>query len=342
MFILLYLGITNAYTHHLLEFSIALLGTTLIMMLGLILINNRIVANLTYILCTVSNILILNIYGGLAIQYLLLSIVILFGLNQMKCKVIRSKECIEKEKKKFESRSKEIELFAQVMTHDIKMPLQTIASICRLLRKDIAKGKINTTHHSMMKHVVASVEMAQDLVNSLTQKFEEDYAEGSVKKLNLQTLIQETAATLKYQIKKTNTELITDNLGEVMGDERALKTVFYNLINNAIKYQPKDASHPIISISHTVQDQMHVIHVKDNGIGINEGLVSTIFEPFKKLHSKSKYSGSGLGLFLCKSIVEKHRGTISATSQLGLGTDISIMLPQMHQSGSNWSLNQST
>jgi len=343
IFTLFYNVIYYAGYTGLLDISITLLTLTMILFLSIFFINSKVMINLLFLICIICNTYLLHDSTLVVIiQYIAISIVFFMYLSFTRSLVMNTQRNIKNEKHSVETRSKEIELFSQIMTHDIKAPLRNIASICRLLRRDIAKGNINSTHHTMISHVVTSVKMAQELVDSLMEKYKQDFSENMVNKICLNKLIQQTVETLEYQINNTNTQLITDNLGEIIGDERALKTLFINLISNAIKYQPKDSSQqPLISISHSRSHTMHFINVRDNGIGIEESDVNNIFEPFKRLHNKSEYMGSGLGLFLCKSIVEKHRGTISATSIEGLGTNISICLPRFINDGHNGPLMKS-
>jgi signal transduction histidine kinase len=112
----------------------------------------------------------------------------------------------------------------------------------------------------------------------------------------------------------------------IEADENQLNQLFSNLISNAIKYQPSD-NIPEIIISHSLKDDNIEITIQDNGIGIDLQYKELIFQPFQRLHGKGEYEGSGIGLAICKKIVDRHKGTIDIESETGKGSKFIIQLP---------------
>lgn len=147
--------------------------------------------------------------------------------------------------------------------------------------------------------------------------------------IDLLKIIDVQLFKLKYQKLNKNTHIEFKNLGFVYGNKYSLASLFSNLISNALKFQPKTEGHkPVIKITQVDSKNEHLITVEDNGIGIKQSNLSSIFMPFKRLHNQSSYKGIGLGLSICKSIVEDHKGTLKVNSKLNKGTIFEISLPK--------------
>jgi len=135
-----------------------------------------------------------------------------------------------------------------------------------------------------------------------------------------------TLNILRLSIEETHAEITYDSLPSVAtGNESQLIQVFQNLIGNALKFRRDDP--PKIHIGVREEEQQWVFSVTDNGIGIEEQFLERIFIIFQRLHSKAKYPGTGIGLAICKRVVENHRGKIWAESALNIGTTIYFTLP---------------
>ena len=117
-----------------------------------------------------------------------------------------------------------------------------------------------------------------------------------------------------------------DSLPVVMGNDVQLLQLFQNLISNALKYAHPERC-PIIQITINIKGDTYLFEIQDNGIGISSEFTHRIFEPFQKAH-QGEYAGNGIGLATCKKIVDLHNGTISARSEVGVGTTFSIILPK--------------
>ncbi|MCI5084048.1 MAG: ATP-binding protein, partial [Saprospiraceae bacterium] len=133
--------------------------------------------------------------------------------------------------------------------------------------------------------------------------------EKKIEKLNLGEVIKEVLFKFDAQIKDKNaTVFIPENMPRIDGNRRQLSSLFQNLIENGLKYN--DSEKPNIQINWERQEDAHLIRIKDNGIGIKPEHQKKVFEMFKRLHDRSKYKGSGVGLAICKKIVEEHQGEI--------------------------------
>lgn len=160
-----------------------------------------------------------------------------------------------------------------------------------------------------------------------------EYSKANSQKLKLQRhdinkLLDEVLFDLDYDIKAKKAVIITENLPQqIMIDPIKVKQVFQNLISNALKFVPKDIA-PHIKINYTEHDDAHLITFNDNGIGIENKYKELIFEPFNSLNSKSLYDGTGIGLSICKKIIEHHGGRIWVDSSLGKGASFHISMPK--------------
>ena len=149
----------------------------------------------------------------------------------------------------------------------------------------------------------------------------------SFETINLQERVKEICEELSHIVLSAKGKINFSNLPEIEGNKVQIDQLFINLITNSLKYKQEDKT-PIINIYLASNESgFYEIHIEDNGIGIEEKYVDKIFEPFQRLHSKSEYKGTGLGLTICKKIVDRHKGNISIKSNIGKGTTFIIKLP---------------
>jgi signal transduction histidine kinase len=145
------------------------------------------------------------------------------------------------------------------------------------------------------------------------------------------------------EVKQKNAQIEVDNLYTIQGNPGLIRPLFYNLINNALKYSKKDVS-PVIKIrselsmavngrnaNQEATNRYCRIYIEDNGIGFDQKYAEEIFGMFKRLHRHAEFEGTGIGLALCKKIVEQHNGYISARSKINEGSTFIISLPLLHQ-----------
>jgi light-regulated signal transduction histidine kinase (bacteriophytochrome) len=139
-------------------------------------------------------------------------------------------------------------------------------------------------------------------------------------------LLKDVINTLDQQISESNAQIHIKDLPNIYGYNIQIFQLFMNLINNALKY--RSDKQPLIDIFAKETDAGMEFHVKDNGIGIEDAYLQSIFGFSKRLHSSNEYEGSGIGLSSCRKIVENHNGTIGVTSQKGVGSDFYFTLPR--------------
>jgi light-regulated signal transduction histidine kinase (bacteriophytochrome) len=144
--------------------------------------------------------------------------------------------------------------------------------------------------------------------------------------VNLDDIVQDAAGDLEGAMKKIGARAEIGPLATVNGDPHQLRQLFQNLIENAVKYH-RSGTTPCIRISGEVSDGLCHISITDNGIGFDEKYLGKIFQPFQRLHGKDEYSGTGIGLAICRKIADRHGGMITAGSNPCKGSTFIVTLP---------------
>jgi PAS domain S-box-containing protein len=211
----------------------------------------------------------------------------------------------------------ELERFAYVASHDLQEPLRMITSFLQLFRKRY-EGRIDETADQYIHFAVDGAERMKTLIMDLLE-----YSRvGSNAEVFQEINISELLVALKDVFYKTCEEIgATIHIGEmpvVKANKTQLFQLFQNLVSNALKYHGDQV--PEISIHYEENDNEYIFEVKDNGIGIDPSFHEKIFVIFQRLHSRTEYSGTGIGLAICKKIVERHGGKIWVSSELGKGS----------------------
>ncbi|MBN2103623.1 substrate-binding domain-containing protein [bacterium] len=206
--------------------------------------------------------------------------------------------------------NKELEQFAYIASHDLQEPLRAISSYAQLLEKKLKNNRnndINTFLYYLMEGAQRMQTMIQDLLLYSRVSRRTTFQINA----NLNSLIDKVIKNLSFTIKEKNASIRINTLPEIKCDPVKMERLFQNLINNALKYCNKK---PEVVISAKQKEAEWEFSIEDNGIGINQEYINEIFGIFKRLHSKDEFKGTGIGLSICKKIVEQHGGEIWAES----------------------------
>ena len=213
--------------------------------------------------------------------------------------------------------NEELERFAYVASHDLQGPLRTIASYLQLLEMRY-KPKLDTEALEFIDFSVKGAKHMQQLILDLLNYSKISSVPKPFVKTNLNEVVHMVLNGLNSSIKSTKAEIVVDKLPEVMADANQLFQLFQNLIDNALKFIKSEQ--PKITISVIERADEWEISVSDNGIGIKEEYKEKIFQIFQRLHSTAEYPGTGVGLAICKKIVQLHGGRIWFSSTPDKGT----------------------
>jgi len=219
----------------------------------------------------------------------------------------------------------ELERFAFIATHDLQEPLRLICSFFTLLKQQCFND-LNEEAQKYIEIIESSALRMHALILDLL-----DYARVSSEPQNDETI--DASQCLKYAlemlqivIQQTGAKITSDTLPVLKGSSVHFATLLQNLLGNAMKYQLKN-THPVIHIGVIKKADEWLFTVKDNGIGMKQDYLEQIFEPFKRLHNKDEYFGTGMGLAICKKIVSKMGGKIWAESTSGNGSTFYFSIP---------------
>ncbi|THU41393.1 PAS domain S-box protein [Niastella caeni] len=222
-----------------------------------------------------------------------------------------------------ESKNKELAQFAYVASHDLQEPLRTTSSFVELLRKQY-HGKIDDNANRYIDYVIQASDRMKTLIKDLL-----DYSrigrEKKIEPVDCNVAFSEVIADLAKVIKENKAEITAGDLPVINAFPTELKLLFQNLISNSIKFQ-KPGIAPHIEISTVRENGYWHFQFRDNGIGIEKQYQERIFIIFQRLHNRSVYEGSGIGLAHCKKIVELHGGTIWVQSEAGKGSTFHFTL----------------
>lgn len=232
---------------------------------------------------------------------------------------------LEMQRKELERQNKELEQFAYVASHDLQEPLRTTSSFVDLFQQQY-KGKLDEKADKYLSYIVQAAGRMRVLITDLLE-YSRIGAKKQLQQVDCNTLMHEVLTDLGQAIKEANAEIIASDLPTIIGYPTEIKLLFQNLIFNSIKFRRKNVT-PRIWIQATRKGHAWQFAFSDNGIGIAKEHNERIFIIFQRLHTRSEYSGSGIGLSHCKKIVELHKGRIWLDSEPGKGSTFYFTIPQ--------------
>ena len=218
-----------------------------------------------------------------------------------------------------------LEQFAYVASHDLQEPLRTMSLYAQLLAKDYA-GKFAAEADQYLQFLVSASTRMTDLIRDLLAYARFTTEEQRPCSIALDEDLEAAITHLEQAIQESGAAVTHDPLPTLAVDRGQMVRLFQNLIGNAVKYR-KPGQAPEVHISAEQKQTEWVISIRDNGIGFDPKYAKTIFEPFKRLHTAENYAGTGVGLTICRRIVQAQGGRIWAESQPDQGTTISFTLP---------------
>jgi len=222
--------------------------------------------------------------------------------------------------------NEDLEQFAYVASHDLQEPLRMVAAYTQLLAERY-QGKLDANADKYIHYAVDGALRMQTLVQDLLT-FSRVGRNGKDRQpVDMNGVVQLALTNLQAVIRETNANVAYHGLPVVVADRTQMLQLFQNLIGNALKFRRSDA--PRVSITAERNEREWTFSVTDNGIGIAPEHAETVFVIFKRLHTRAEYPGSGIGLAICKKIVEQHGGRIWVESQPEAGSTFKFTLPML-------------
>lgn len=223
----------------------------------------------------------------------------------------------------------ELEQFAYIASHDLQEPLRMVSSYVQLLQRRY-KGKLDQDADEFIGFAFEGALRMQRLINDLLAYSRVGTRGKSFEKVYLETVFAQALENLQVSINEKMAVVTHDPLPVAFGDGGQLTQVFQNLIDNAMKFHRKEA--PRVHVSARLQGNDCVCSVSDNGIGIEAEYLNKLFLLFQRLHTRKEYPGTGIGLAICKRIVERHGGKIWVESKPGEGSIFYFMIATTQRS----------
>ena len=227
--------------------------------------------------------------------------------------------------KKLKISNRELEQFAYVASHDLQEPLRMVSSFTQLLEKRY-KNQLDDDADDYIDFIVEGAKRMKDLIDDLLAFSKLNKETNPFEIVIMEIALDDVLINLRAHIKERNAKITYDNLPSIYCDPIQIHQLLQNLLTNAIKFH--NGKSPKIHISAQELEKEWLFSVSDNGIGIDPQHQEQIFKIFKRLNTREKYEGTGMGLSICKRIVEKHGGHIWVESELGKGTTFYFTLLQ--------------
>ena len=223
------------------------------------------------------------------------------------------------------SLNRELKLFASVASHDLQEPLRMVSSYTQLVMKRYGE-RLDGDAKEFMNFVVDGAARMKQLIEDLLAYSRVGTRGKEFKPVPVEQALKRAVTNLRAAIEESGAEITHDALPTVNADEVQLAQLFQNLIGNALKF--RGPAKPHVHVSCLEKDDALEFHVGDNGIGIEPQYFERIFMLFQRLHTKGDYPGTGIGLAICKKVVERHGGRLWVESEPGKGSSFNFTLPK--------------
>lgn len=218
----------------------------------------------------------------------------------------------------------DLEQFAYVVSHDLHEPLRAVAGFASLLKKRYGDG-LDEQGQEFVDITLNGAQRMQQMLRDLLEYSRVGRSDRSFQQVDLNEVLQRALANLAWAIEESKALVSADELPTVYGDATQLLQVFQNLIGNAVKFRGDEP--PMIRVTSESLKTAWRIRIADNGIGMKPKYLDRIFVVFQRLHTIDKFEGTGIGLAVCKRIIERHQGEIGVESELGKGSTFWFTLP---------------
>ncbi len=237
----------------------------------------------------------------------------------------RAIEQLQRMAEELQRSNHDLEQYAYVASHDLQEPLRQVTSFAQLLSRKYA-GRLDGEAREYLDFIVDGAARMQNLIRDLLAYSRVTSEEEDIKRVNVQDVLDRALRNVRVMLEENNVWVTHDPMPIVPADPLRLMQVFQNLIGNAVKFRSE--CRPRIHVGARREDREWLFSVADNGIGFSPEHSERIFQIFQRLHSRDKYTGTGIGLAICKRVIERHGGRIWAESSPGQGATFYFTIPE--------------
>ena len=246
------------------------------------------------------------------------------AFNQMLEAIQARETSLEEQAEQLWRSNRELEQFAYVSSHDLQEPLRKVASYAQLLSAK-HKGQLAPEAEHYLQNINDGVSRMRDLIHDLLAYSRLSREAPPAQSVDLNETLQRLLEDLEPSITESGSKIILDPLPVITARPSQMLQLFQNLLSNAMKFRGDQP--PVVQVSAQKQEDGHLFTVRDNGIGLEPRYAAQIFKVFQRLHPRGRYPGTGIGLAICKKIVEQHGGKIWVDSELGQGAAFRFTIP---------------
>jgi PAS domain S-box-containing protein len=250
--------------------------------------------------------------------------------------IIKARIKLQEYAEKLTQSNQELEQFAFVASHDLQEPLRKIKQFGKAIQQNL-EGKLEKETQDNFQRMMNASERMQVMIKDLLDLSRVNRQGQPFVPVDLSAVAAEVVSDLEPRILRTSGQVVVEALPTIEADPIQIEQVLQNLIGNGLKFH-KPGTQPLVKVSSSIlrspnhPGEMVSIQVEDNGIGFDEQQFETILQPFQRLHGRSEFEGTGIGLAIVKKIIDRHHGEISAHSTPGVGSTFIVTLP-MKQTG---------
>ncbi|PYS96092.1 MAG: hybrid sensor histidine kinase/response regulator [Acidobacteria bacterium] len=241
----------------------------------------------------------------------------------------RNQRILEEKVRELARANEDLEQFAYVASHDLQEPLRMVSSYMQLLSRRM-QGRLDKDAEEFIEFARDGAARMRGLIEGLLDYSRAGTRARELEQVDCETVLEQVMIDLSAALQESGAEVTRDRLPTVPGNAIQIATLFQNLIGNAVKF--RGAERPRVHVGVEAKDTEWLLMVRDNGIGIEPRHLERIFVIFQRLHTRDQYPGTGIGLAICKKIVERHGGRIWAESSPGRGTTFKFTLPRQGES----------
>uniref|UniRef100_A0A8A2VKH3 histidine kinase n=2 Tax=Haloterrigena alkaliphila TaxID=2816475 RepID=A0A8A2VKH3_9EURY len=228
--------------------------------------------------------------------------------------------------RRLEDSNERLEQFAYAVSHDLQEPLRMVSSYLELL-EDRYGDELGADGREFVDYATDGAERMREMIDGLLAYSRVETQGDSLGPVDLDAVLADVRTDLQVKLEEYDADLTVENLPRVEGDASQLRQVFQNLLENALEYSGDGP--PRIHVSAKTDGAEWIVSVRDDGIGLDPDQADRIFQIFERLHTNEEHAGTGIGLALCRRIVERHGGEIWVDSEPGEGTTFSFTLPAL-------------
>lgn len=225
--------------------------------------------------------------------------------------------------------NQDLQNFASIVSHDLQEPLRKVTTFADLLQAEYA-DKLEGDGEVYLNYIVDAAARMRVLIQDLLAYSRVATKASPFERIDLSDIVQGVVSDLQIRIDETGGQVILSDLPQVDADPIQMRQLFQNLIGNALKFHKNEVV-PVVNVEGEIiagkEQDLCCLMVSDNGIGFEQRYSEQVFDIFQRLHDREAYEGSGVGLTICRRIVERHGGEIWAESVLGEGTTFKIQMP---------------